>query len=113
MLCRAEAVHEVGLLDEGYWLYMEDLDWCHRFWDAGWKVFYEPAGTALHVKGGSSTGRRAPRQEIAFHQGMGRFYRRFDAPEHNPLVNAAVYTGIGAKLAMSLAINTVKRRPVA
>ncbi len=44
MLCRAEAVREVGLLDEGYWLYMEDLDWCRRFWDAGWKVFYEPAG---------------------------------------------------------------------
>jgi GT2 family glycosyltransferase len=104
MLCRAEAVREVGLLDEGYWLYMEDLDWCHRFWDAGWKVFYEPAGTALHVKGGSSASRRAPRQEVAFHRGMGRFYRRFDAPEHNPLVNAAVYAGIGAKLGLSLAI---------
>ncbi len=103
MLCRAAAVREVGLLDEGYWLYMEDLDWCHRFWDAGWKVFYEPAGVALHVKGGSSAGRRAPRQEIAFHRGMGRFYRRFDAPEHNPLVNAAVYAGIGAKLTASLA----------
>jgi N-acetylglucosaminyl-diphospho-decaprenol L-rhamnosyltransferase len=109
MLCRAEAVREVGLLDEGYWLYMEDLDWCHRFWDAGWKVFYEPAGVALHVKGGSSGARRAPRQEIAFHRGMARFYRRFDAPEHNPLVNAAVYAGIGAKLAVSLAITAVKR----
>jgi len=104
MLCRAEAVREVGLLDEGYWLYMEDLDWCRRFWQAGWKVFYEPAGVALHVKGGSSGGRRAPRQEIAFHRGMGRFYRRFDAPAHNPLVNAAVYAGIGAKLATSLGI---------
>ena len=103
MLCRAAAVREVGLLDEGYWLYMEDLDWCHRFWDAGWKVFYEPAGTALHVKGASSGGRRAPKQEIAFHRGMGRFYRRFDAPEHNPLANAAVYAGIGAKLGLSLA----------
>jgi GT2 family glycosyltransferase len=110
MLCRAEAVREVGLLDEGYWLYMEDLDWCRRFWEAGWKVFYEPAGVALHVKGGSSGGRRAPRQEIAFHRGMGRFYRRFDAPEHNPLLNAAVYAGIGAKLATSLAISAVKRR---
>ena len=110
MLCRAAAVREVGLLDAGYWLYMEDLDWCHRFWDAGWKVFYEPAGTALHVKGGSSGGRRAPRQEIAFHRGMGRFYRRFDAPDHNPLLNAAVYAGIGAKLALSLAITAVRRR---
>jgi N-acetylglucosaminyl-diphospho-decaprenol L-rhamnosyltransferase len=102
MLCRAEAIREVGLLDEGYWLYMEDLDWCHRFWDAGWKVFYEPAGVALHVKGGSSPRRRAPRQEIAFHRGMGRFYRRFEAPRSNPLLNAAVYAGIGAKLAVGL-----------
>ncbi len=110
MLCRTEAVRGVGLLDEGYWLYMEDLDWCRRFWDGDWKVFYEPAGMALHVKGGSSGARRAPRQEIAFHRGMGRFYRRFDAPEHNHLVNAAVYAGIGAKLATSLAITAVRGR---
>ncbi|HMI81590.1 MAG TPA: glycosyltransferase family 2 protein [Solirubrobacterales bacterium] len=109
MLCRTEAVREAGLLDEGYWLYMEDLDWCHRFWDAGWKVFYEPAGVALHVKGGSSPSRRAPRQEIAFHRGMGRFYRRFDAPRSNPLLNAAVYAGIGAKLALSLARTKLSR----
>jgi N-acetylglucosaminyl-diphospho-decaprenol L-rhamnosyltransferase len=112
MLCRAEAVREVGLLDEGYWLYMEDLDWCRRFWQAGWEVFYEPAGTVLHVKGGSSGGRRAPKQEIAFHRGMGRFYRRFDAPEHAAPVNLAVYAGIGAKLAVSLAITaSAGRRP--
>jgi GT2 family glycosyltransferase len=110
MLCRSEAVREVGLLDEGYWLYMEDLDWCRRFWQADWKVFYEPAGVALHVKGGSSGTRRAPRQEIAFHRGMARFYRRFDAAEHNPLMNAAVYAGIGAKLAASLAITAVRGR---
>jgi GT2 family glycosyltransferase len=110
MLCRAEAVREVGLLDEGYWLYMEDLDWCHRFWDANWQVFYEPAGVALHVKGGSSGDRRAPRQEIAFHRGMARFYRRFDAPRHNFLLNVAVYAGIAAKLAVSLAITAVRGR---
>jgi N-acetylglucosaminyl-diphospho-decaprenol L-rhamnosyltransferase len=110
MLCRAAAVAQVGLLDEGYWLYMEDLDWCHRFWDAGWKVFYEPKAIALHVKGGSSAHRRAPRQEIAFHRGMGRFYRRFDAPHANPLLNAAVYLGIGAKLAVSLAITALRGR---
>lgn len=110
MLCRAEAIRAVGLLDEGYWLYMEDLDWCHRFWDAGWKVFYEPAGVALHVKGASSGARRAPRQEIAFHRGMARFYRRFDAPRSNPLLNAAVYVGIGAKLGVSLAITALRGR---
>ena len=110
MLCRAAAIAQVGLLDEGYWLYMEDLDWCHRFWDAGWKVFYEPRARALHVKGGSSAKRRGPRQEIAFHRGMGRFYRRFDAPTSNPLLNLVVYAGIGAKLAISLAITALRGR---
>ncbi len=105
MLVRTNAVRQVGLLDEGYWLYMEDLDWCRRFGEMGWKVFYEPAGTALHVKGGSSPGRRAFRQEVAFHRGMGRFYRRFEAPRNPGLVNLAVYAGIAAKLAASLLIS--------
>src|SRR3984885_12642669 len=109
MLCRAEAVADVGLLDESYWLYMEDLDWCHRFWDAGWKVFYEPAGVALHVKGASSGGRRRPKQEVAFHRGLARFYRRFEAPEHNPLLNLAVYAGVGAKLAVALTRTALSR----
>jgi hypothetical protein len=65
---------------------------------------------ALHVKGGSSASRRAPKQEIAFHRGMARFYRRFDAPRSNPLLNAAVYAGIGAKLATSLAITALRGR---
>ncbi len=110
MLVRREAVLQVGPLDEGYWLYMEDLDWCRRFAAAGWTVFYEPAGTALHVKGGSSPDRRRARQEIAFHRGMGRFYRRFDAPGNPGAVNLAVYLGIAAKLAVSLLISCSCRR---
>ena len=41
MLVRREALEQVGLLDEGYWLYMDDLDWCYRFKQEGWKVWYE------------------------------------------------------------------------
>lgn len=104
MLVRREALLQAGPLDEGYWLYMEDLDWCRRFWIAGWKVFYDPAGTVLHVKGGSSGKRRGLRQEVAFHRGMGRFYRRFDAPLNPAAVNLSVYLGIVAKLAVSLLI---------
>ena len=110
MLVRRDALLEVGPLDDGYWLYMEDLDWCRRFHEAGWRVFYEPAGAALHVKGGSSPKRRRPRQEIAFHRGMGRFYRRFDAPGSPGLLNFAVYLGIAAKLALSLAITAIRGR---
>ena len=109
MLVRKEALPEVGLLDEGYWLYMEDLDWCRRFGEAGWEVFYDPAGEALHVKGGTSPARRKLRQEIAFHRGMGRFYRRFDAPGNPGILNLVVYLGIAAKLAASLMISFVAK----
>ena len=54
MLVRREALDEVGLLDEGYWLYMDDLDWCFRFKQKGWKVWYDGAVTVMHVKGGTT-----------------------------------------------------------
>jgi GT2 family glycosyltransferase len=107
MLVRSDAIKEVGALDEGYWLYMEDLDWCYRFWQRGWKVFYDPAGVVLHVKGGSSGERRGFRQEVAFHRGMGRFYRKFYAPAGSRMTSVIVYLGIGVKLLVSLAARRV------
>lgn len=109
MLVRREAVDGVGLLDEGYWMYGEDLDWCHRFWDAGWHVRYEPSGVALHVKGGTGGGRRSTAQEIAFHRAMGRFYRRYEAGRRNPALDVLVYLGIGLRLAARLMIGLVRR----
>lgn len=103
MLLRRRALDEVGLFDEGYWMYMEDLDLCRRLADAGWVTYYEPRSRALHTKAGTTEGRRGPRLNIAFHRGMGRFYRRHEAPLRNPVVNLAVYCGIGVKLAISLA----------
>ena len=111
MFVRTEAIAAVGPLDEGYWLYMEDLDWCYRFWEHGWSVFYEPAGVVLHVKGGSSDGRRRTRQEVAFHRGMGRFYRKFYAPSRSPIISATVYAGIGVKLLLSLISPRGRRAP--
>jgi len=109
MLVRRESLKDVGLLDERYWMYSEDLDWCKRFWNANWKVLYEPAGTVLHVKGGTSGHRRGIKQEIAFHRGMGRFYRKYDAPEKPALLNLLVYLGIAVKLGTSLLLTGLFR----
>jgi hypothetical protein len=105
MFVRRDAVKDVGLLDEGYWLYMEDLDWCRRFHDAGWDVVYDGRVTALHLKGASSGARRRARQNIAFHRGMGRFYRRYEAGDR-PALDLIVYAGIMLKLGLSLMQNT-------
>jgi GT2 family glycosyltransferase len=53
-LARRKAVEEVGGLDERFFFYAEDMDWCRRFKDAGWKVVFVPEATATHFGGGSS-----------------------------------------------------------
>ena len=60
MLIRRAALDEVGLFDEGYWMYMEDLDLCYRFAEAGWVTWYEPSATVIHVKAGTSGPVRSP-----------------------------------------------------
>ncbi len=109
MLIRRAAVEEVGGFDERYWMYMEDLDLCFRFAQAGWVTWYEPSVTALHVKAAASGRHRSPRLTLAFHSGMARFYRTHLAPRRSPLVNALVYGGIATKLAWALVRNTAAR----
>lgn len=48
MLLRRKAVEDVGLLDEGFFMYYEDTDLCRRLADVGWKVYYEPTATVKH-----------------------------------------------------------------
>ena len=113
MLMRRAALDEVGLFDEGYWLYMEDLDLCFRFAKAGWMTWYEPGVAITHVKAGTSGTLRRPRVNYHFHYGMLRFYRKHYAASRSPLLNLSVYAAIAVKLALSLATNAVRRRRLA
>jgi N-acetylglucosaminyl-diphospho-decaprenol L-rhamnosyltransferase len=101
MLIRRAALERVGAFDERYWMYMEDLDLCYRFAEAGWVTWFEPSVTVIHIKAGTSGRHRRPRLNYAFHYGMFRFYRDHYAAERNPLLNGLVYAGIAGKLAVS------------
>lgn len=48
LMVRKSAIDDVGLLDERYFLYMEDLDWCRRFWEKGWEVWYIADFDVIH-----------------------------------------------------------------
>jgi len=102
MLMRRRVLEEIGLFDEGYWMFMEDLDLCYRCWQAGYVVWYEPSATVVHVKHGSHGDIRSPKLDYAFHYGMHRFYRLHYAPQRSALVNAAVYGGIWSKFALAV-----------
>jgi len=55
MAVRRKAVDDIGLMDERFFLYWEDADWCKRMWKKEWKVVYFPQNSVVHYVGGSST----------------------------------------------------------
>lgn len=75
MVVRREALAQVGLLDEDFFMYGEDLDWCYRIRSAGWKIHYFPGTQIVHFKGESS--RRSSFDSLRlFYQSMGLFVQK-------------------------------------
>jgi hypothetical protein len=66
MLVRRDAIDEVGLLDEDYFLFSEETDWCFRFRRAGWEVVFFPGAECVHV-GGAAHGGRLYRENLRGH----------------------------------------------
>ncbi len=57
LMTKRSAVEKVGLLDEKFWLYFEDTDWCRRFWEEGYRVVYNPQSRIYHYHGKGSAGK--------------------------------------------------------
>jgi N-acetylglucosaminyl-diphospho-decaprenol L-rhamnosyltransferase len=66
MLVRRDAVREAGMLDEDFFLFSEETDWCYRFREAGWQVVFFPGAECVHV-GGASHGGRLYRENLRGH----------------------------------------------
>ncbi|RME59568.1 MAG: glycosyltransferase family 2 protein, partial [Caldilineae bacterium] len=54
LMVRREAIHQVGLLDDGFFMYCEEMDWCLRMQEAGWRIYAAPAARVIHHEGQSS-----------------------------------------------------------
>jgi N-acetylglucosaminyl-diphospho-decaprenol L-rhamnosyltransferase len=107
MMVRAKAAGQVGLLDETFFMYGEDLDWAYRIKSRGWKVLYNPRVSVLHHKGASSR-KRSQRTIVEFYRAMYLFYRKHYASETNRLLGALIVAAIWAKCALSLATNQLR-----
>ncbi len=95
MLLRGEAIQDAGLLDETFFMYGEDLDWAYRIAQAGWKVYYYPAATVLHVKRAASRNSAKAQQE--FYRAMQIFYEKHYAADTSWWLDKLVVGGIGLK----------------
>lgn len=72
----ASTIAEVGMLDEDFFFYGEDADWCERVRRAGWRVVQAPVGTITHL-GGASSGPHSYRRDLMLSSGLAVFNRKF------------------------------------
>jgi GT2 family glycosyltransferase len=73
---RREAIDQFGLLDEGFFIYAEDVDWCKRCWKAGWRVVFYPGAEAIHYQGASTTKKDPVRFALTQQRSVLRYWKK-------------------------------------
>jgi N-acetylglucosaminyl-diphospho-decaprenol L-rhamnosyltransferase len=107
MLVRVAAIDDAGVLDERFFMYGEDLDWAYRIKTAGWKVFYFPEASVLHLK--SATARRQSRKMIfEFYRAMWLFHAKHYGPQTIFAVNWLVMIAIVARGVVAQVVNSFR-----
>ncbi len=99
MLVRREAIERVGLLDDTFFMYGEDLDWAYRIKAAGWKVYYDPQVTVLHVKRAAS--RKSGRAQVEFWRAMEIFYRKHYAADTSRWLHHLIIAAVRIKMRLT------------
>lgn len=93
LMIRRAVVDNIGTLDEQFFMYGEELDWCLRTKKDGWKVMYYPDAEIVHYKGECSKTNRK-KAAFEFYRSMYLFHKKHFADNYNPLMNMIIYAGI-------------------
>jgi len=93
LMVRKKVIDTIGLLDDIFFMYGEELDWCLRAKNAGWKVMYYPYAEIIHYKGESSKS-NTRKANFEFYRSMYLFHKKHFARDYPFIVNWAVYAGI-------------------
>lgn len=89
LLARRKAIEVVGLLDEDFFMYSEETDWCFRMVRNGWKVYYLPSAEVIHFGGGSSQ-RASDEMLVQLYQSKLRFFHKHYGPFRKELLRASL-----------------------
>jgi GT2 family glycosyltransferase len=97
MMVRAETIAQVGLLDEGFWMYCEEIDWCWRMRQAGWQALCVPAAQVVH-HAGRSTGQVRVASFTALWRSRLRLYDKHYPPSKRRLARWLVRLGMRCQM---------------
>lgn len=108
-LVRKEVIDKVGVFDEAYFMFCEDVDWCWRTWKAGFKVVYYPDAVITHAIGRSTD--KAPNRMIGrFHRSMFRFYVKNMLPQNFVLGRPFAWAGAGFAIILRASVFILKNK---
>ncbi len=93
MMVPRKVIEEVGMLDEDFFMYGEDIDWCYRIKKAGYPIIYYPEVKIFHYKKASGIGKRNPKTIEAFYDSMLIFYDKHYQDKYNGLAKLCVVYG--------------------
>lgn len=107
MLVRSKTIEQVGLLDEKFFMYGEDIDWCYRIKKSGWKIIYYGDAQIIHYKG---TRKKQENKIIyEFYKSMHIYYNEHYRNKNYLPLAALIYLGIWSTFGLKLFLNIFKK----
>jgi GT2 family glycosyltransferase len=107
MLVRRVVIRQIGLLDENFFMYGEDIDWCFRIKKSGWKIIYYGESEIIHFKGASSKKKKS-KLIYEFYRAMYLFYNKHYRKKYSLITTIVIYMGIGFIFLLKILLNIFK-----
>lgn len=107
MMFRQQVYNEIGGFDEAFFMYGEDLDFCKRVLDKGWKTVYVSEARIIHF-GGQSSDKRRVKSLLNFYEAMWLYYKKHFYKKHSIVFHFFVWLGIKTKMLIALVKNYLK-----
>lgn len=108
LMFRREVIDLIGLMDEAFFVYWVDADWCKRIKDAGWKVYCVPQAKVVHMERYKIGQKISSKMIVDFHQGVYHFYRKHYAKSILNPMRLIALVSLSARAVTLLAINALR-----
>jgi len=102
MMVRREVIDQIGLLDEGFYMYSEELDWQRRIKNEGWEIVFYPNAKIVHL-GGKSSDLVPEQTHIAFQTSKVRYFQKYHGAVAGSTLRIFLLVSYASQLAMELA----------
>ena len=110
MLVRREAIAQVGLMDESYFVYSEEADWCYRFSQAGWRRVFTPCARIIHLDGGAkSTSQASTKMFVQMQKSSMIYHKKNLGPAAWSLVKAIYIVSNSIRMVAWFILSVVNR----